>query len=255
MKAKVPRRHTFRRLRNYHQIWPFSEEAHGWWMEPGDPRPPQTEPLPITPKSVGDHPADKYLDNRLHDSRVIEVRIGTDSVELELDDYDVWRLSTAYEERATAAKVEYFPVILEFRQINAWAAYQTNYLGHLSKLRHSIASNFSKLRHFHGDQVTQWDANRIVTFFEMRPWPERETRVYFDPSSNVGISHSHDLLLAIDAGELVVHERQREAWNNAFGEPALAVFDAYRARRADFVHGGFHLFEELVDSVLEGRIP
>jgi hypothetical protein len=247
MTDRVPKGHLFRRLTNVHQVWPFVEGEDDAWMEPSDPRPPKVEPLEEVPRTVGEHRAVPYLDRRLHDARVIDVEVGENSIRLDVDDYDVWRLSTAYESvTGASARDRYFPVRLEFNHVSAWAAYQINPLGKLSRLRHSLRSNLAKICEISGDRIVRWDPNRIVLFIEVRLRFPRETRLFWDPRDRVGVTHVHDLLLAIDAESLEVREGQRAAWTEAFGAGSAAPFDAFIRRRSSLAQGPFEALEQLV---------
>jgi hypothetical protein len=247
MNDRVPRKHLFRRLTNVHQVWPFVEGEDDAWMEPSDPRPPKVEPVEETPRTVGEHPAMAYMDRRLHDARVVNVEVGEDSIRIDVDDYDVWRLSTAYENvTGVSAGDRYFPVRLEFNHVNAWAAFQINPLGKLSRLRRSLRSNLAKIHGISGDRIVRWDANRIVVFIEMRLRFPRETRLFWDPRDRVGVTHVHDLLLAVDAESLEVREGQRAAWMEAFGAGSEGPFDTFIRRRLALAQGPFEALEELV---------
>jgi hypothetical protein len=253
VRSQIPKGHPFRKVRNYYEIWPFKEGIDDFWLEPDDLRPPRVTPLERKESSVEDHPAAKYFDYRLHDALMIAIEVNADSLALVVNDYDVWRLGTALRNRIGARGELVFPVSLEFSPVNAWAAFQTNPLGRLTRLRHSLRSNLAKPYDFHRDCVLQWDPDRIVAFFEIIVSPSRCTTIHRETKWPFGrLSFCHSLLVSVDAEKVTAIERQREAWITVFGEEALPVIDAFLPIRERFVHGGFFEFENLVDEVLPG---
>jgi len=214
-------------------------------MEPMDPHPPNLELMPRRAPLLTDALSSKYFGRRLHDSRIIGIDVWQDVIRLKVDDYDVWRLSTAFEGAMQIPPASrFFPVTLEFLNPNAWAAFQINPIGQLSRLRRSLTQNLGKLEEFVGDLVTHWDGDRAVVYIEFRVHGARETQLYFDPESQVGVTHLHNLLLAVDCQRIEVREEQRAAWVAAYGTSAGAVLDEFQRHRSEFAQGAFEPIQE-----------
>lgn len=196
---------------------------------------PRLERVPVPT----DHPAKRYLEHRSHDAGMFDFSLESDRATLTLNDYDGWRLAGAYEQRLgrpifKSMLLPRVPVQLEFVGLTEFRAYQYEFNGKLTRLKHSLRSNLEKAHSFDTDWVLQFDSRGIVLIIEVRVWPGRCTLVEKGDSRGVGnVWHAHNLLLCLGCKEIVVHERQRETWIEQFGEDKVWIWDAYEKVRGE----------------------
>lgn len=248
IRVELPAGHLFRKIRNYHQIWPFASSDE-WWLNPADPRPPQTGVLIPAATSIGSHIGHRYFGNRLRDSRLIGIEVELDEIRIHLNDSDVSRLAQAVDARLGNRPRPNFPFTLTFSYLNAWCAYQHNAQGHLGRIRFRLEERLSNACELHCDQVMRWEYRRFVGFFNFLLKPTSRMTVFSQDA--LGWSrplHEHSLVLAIDAEEVGIQESQRRAWQRVYGESMLPIFDAFWAERDELVTPG--RVQTLVDATL-----
>lgn len=244
----LPPKHSFRRLKNYYQVWPYEDFNEDWWGPEVARLAPDVQTWPVVPPTVQNHPAAKYLGSRSHDARVFQVSPKERSLEFTVDDYQVWRLARAVQDRIGGNDELRFSATLRFDDIIAWVALQDSPNGDLHLLKHSLSKNLASVHEFYRDRVSRWDEDRFIGFIHFFVQPARHTVISRSKGwPHSALLHEHGLVLAIDAKCLSVQESQKIEWQRIFGEQFVEIFDVFWSLRDSFVRQEDLAFEEFVE--------
>jgi hypothetical protein len=190
------------------------------------------------------HPAWPYLSNRSHDAGVFSFEVEEDAAVLILNDNDGRKFALAR-----------IPVALSFEGLEEFAVFQAEVNGKLTRLKHSLRKNLSKVSEFVADWVLQLDDGGVVIILQLRVKPARCTLISqsgaVSPPWRVWVQH--DLYICVRARAAVAVEMQRQEWIKLYGEDTAYLWDLFTKARKDKAFTGYDNLDFLVTEFLRAQ--
>ena len=168
--------------------------------------------------------ASRYLGSVLHDSRIISATLSGDTLTIAINDDSARTFCQAVAEfkgRHVSRRRIVCPLILTYRNIKRLSFCHVNHKRRLLPL--GRAKYLPKLSEYHYDNVFDISPGRVAMAILLI----------------LGLYKGY-AILDVEAGELTIEERQREAFLEMFGGDFESLFDAYWEHRnagASFVTG------------------
>lgn len=241
MRPRLPARHPFRKIdnifqfREFNEAWDGEEIPSAFW-----PRKPRFESLMIPEADY----AFKYIGNsQLHDSPISSMKMDGNLFEIELIEFDAWRLSTALRGEI---KMVAPTLTIKFENVSAFKVCKSDWLGHLRELDKTARKSFQHARDFNHEWIMTWsDRKKQIAIAFHNDYPSEIVKAG-GLNPHCEFQHCPALLILIEFEKIVFIERQRESLVAEFGEEAGEIYDLMDVNRSLFVHSPFFVFEDLV---------